>query len=640
MHQQKLFKIAWLLVTFLLVGSLFAFASIVYAFSPDTDLSTADASFWGEDAGDFSGYSVASAGDVNGDGLDDFLIGAYRDEEGGFDAGQTYLILGRANANWGMDCNLSNADASFWGEDSEDYSGYSVASAGDVNGDGYDDFLIGAYCNRDAGYEAGQTYLILGRAAVNWGMDFDLSNADASFWGEDSTDYSGYSVASAGDVNGDGRDDFLIGAYGDSEGGFDAGQTYLILGRAAADWGMDFDLSNADASFWGEDASDASGYSVASAGDVNGDGLGDFLIGAYGDDDGGAYAGQTYLILGRAAADWGRDFDLSKADASFWGEDADDRSGRSVASAGDVNGDGIDDFLIGAYDDEEGGGSYAGQTYLLLGSPVQYGLTISSASGGNVTTPGEGNFTYDDGTVVDLVATPDSGYQFVSWTGNVSTIGNVNAASTTITISGNYSITANFVAIHDLAITGTAGGSVSTPGEGTFTYDAGTVVDLVATPDSGYQFVSWAGDVDTIASVTDASTTITMNGDYVIVAVFEEESSGGGCFIATAAYGTPMAGEIQVLREFRDEYLLTDPLGRAFVDFYYRFSPPIAEFIAYHPGLKPIVRAGLVPVVAVSTVVVNTSPTEKIGILGLLVLVSVAVAICAARWRGRGSEYA
>ncbi|TET42282.1 MAG: hypothetical protein E3J60_02815, partial [Dehalococcoidia bacterium] len=82
-----------------------------------------------------------------------------------------------------------------------------------------------------------------------------------------------------------------------------------------------------------------------------------------------------------------------------------------------------------------------------------------------------------------------------------------------------------------------------------------------------------------------------------------------GCFIATAAYGTPIAEEIQILREFRDEYLLTNPLGRALVDFYYRVSPPIAEFITEHPSLKPIVRVGLWPAVVISAVIVNADPT-------------------------------
>ncbi|MGB5925894.1 MAG: X2-like carbohydrate binding domain-containing protein [Dehalococcoidia bacterium] len=111
------------------------------------------------------------------------------------------------------------------------------------------------------------------------------------------------------------------------------------------------------------------------------------------------------------------------------------------------------------------------------------------------------------------------------------------------------------------------------------------------------------------------------------------------CFIATAAYGTPMAEEIQVLREFRDEYMLTNPLGQALVDIYYRVSPPIAEFITEHPSLKPMVRAGLFPAVAMSAVGVNTSPVEKMVVVGLLVLVVAAVAVWATRRRGRGPEY-
>ena len=193
----------------------------------DTDLSAADASFIGEDAEDRSGISVSGAGDVNGDGYDDFLIGAYGDEDGGSDAGQTYLILGKSSG-WAMDTDLSAADASFIGEDSHDLSGCAVSGAGDVNGDGYDDFLIGAYGDEDGGSDAGQTYLILGKSS-GWAMDTDLSAADASFWGEYSHDLSGSAVSGAGDVNGDGYDDFLIGAYYDEDGGSGAGQTYLLL---------------------------------------------------------------------------------------------------------------------------------------------------------------------------------------------------------------------------------------------------------------------------------------------------------------------------------------------------------------------------------------------------------------------------
>jgi len=154
--------------------------------------------------------------------------------------------------------------------------------------------------------------------------------------------------------------------------------------------------------------------------------------------------------------------------------------------------------------------------------PLYYDLTISSTAGGNVITPGVGTFTYDEGTVVDLVAEADEGYRFDEWTGDVGTINNVNAATTTITMKGDYSITANFeeIAEYDLTISITGCGSVTSPGEGTFTYDAGTVVNLVATPDYSYRFVNWTGNVDTIVDVNAPITTITMNGDYTITANF------------------------------------------------------------------------------------------------------------------------
>jgi hypothetical protein len=158
-------------------------------------------------------------------------------------------------------------------------------------------------------------------------------------------------------------------------------------------------------------------------------------------------------------------------------------------------------------------------------SADRHNLTISSTGGGLVSTPGEGMFAYNAGTVVNLVATPAGGYEFVNWTGDVGTVGNVNAGSTTITMNGDYSVTASFAALppgqYGLTISSGDGGSVTTPGEGIFTRSAGTVVNLVATPDSGYEFVNWTGDVATIANRNAASTTISVNGDCAIMANFE-----------------------------------------------------------------------------------------------------------------------
>jgi hypothetical protein len=163
-------------------------------------------------------------------------------------------------------------------------------------------------------------------------------------------------------------------------------------------------------------------------------------------------------------------------------------------------------------------------------APTQYNLTISSTSGGSVITPGEGTFTYNEGTVVNLVAAEaEQGYRFVSWTGDVSIIADVNDATTTITMNGDYEITANFEAIatvkYSLATSSTTGGSVAMPGDGTFAYNEGVVVNLVAKSDEGYRFVDWTGNVGNIANVNSASTTITMNGDYSIIANFEQEEA-------------------------------------------------------------------------------------------------------------------
>lgn len=155
--------------------------------------------------------------------------------------------------------------------------------------------------------------------------------------------------------------------------------------------------------------------------------------------------------------------------------------------------------------------------------PLQYDLTISITEGGELVTPGEATSTYDEGTAVTLVVFPHTGYRFVNWTGDVDTIADVNSASTTITMNSNCAISASFVRIYSLTISSAPGGSVTTPGQGTFTYDVGRVVNLMATPASGYRFVNWTGNVATIASVNAASTTIAVNGNYSIAANFEEE---------------------------------------------------------------------------------------------------------------------
>jgi uncharacterized repeat protein (TIGR02543 family) len=158
-------------------------------------------------------------------------------------------------------------------------------------------------------------------------------------------------------------------------------------------------------------------------------------------------------------------------------------------------------------------------------APLQYELTVSSTEGGSVVSPGEGTFSYDPAEVVNLIAGSAAGYEFVNWTGDVADVASASAAVTTVTMNGDYSITANFgeIPVCQLTVSSTEGGSVTAPGEGTFSYEKGSVVDIVATGDVGYRFVGWVGDVDGVANVQARVTTIAVTGACAIVATFGAE---------------------------------------------------------------------------------------------------------------------
>jgi len=166
-------------------------------------------------------------------------------------------------------------------------------------------------------------------------------------------------------------------------------------------------------------------------------------------------------------------------------------------------------------------------------------LTSSSTAGGNVTTPGEGAFQYDNGTVVNLVATNDAHYHFVNWTGTAVTagkVGNPNSANTNVTMDGDYTVIANFAINQQSLTTSTStGGTVTTPGIGTYWYNYGTNANIAASANVGYHFVNWTGTGVTAGKVTNpnsASTTITMDANYAVQANFAINQ-----YIVTASAG-------------------------------------------------------------------------------------------------------
>ena len=314
---------------------------------PTIDASVADVKLVGESSSDRFGISVASAGDFNGDGKDDVIVGAYADDDGGDGSGCAFIFFGGVSPGT---INASVADIKLVGEDDHDYFGWSVSSAGDFNGDGKDDVIVGAEMDDDGGDGSGCAFIFFGRTVTG---TIDAANADVKLVGGDAGDGFGRSVSGVGDFNGDGKDDVIVGAWFDDDGDYDSGCAFIFFGRGSPP--DTIDVASADIKLVGTDREDRFGYSVSGAGDFNGDGKDDVIVGAYQDDDGGYRSGCAFIFFGGTAPGT---INASAADIKLVGEDSNDWFGYSVSKAGDFNGDGKDDVIVGArYDDDGGDGS-------------------------------------------------------------------------------------------------------------------------------------------------------------------------------------------------------------------------------------------------------------------------------------------
>jgi hypothetical protein len=366
----------------------------------------------GVSTGDRSGRSVSSAGDVNGDGFDDLIVGAPYDDPNGFNSGASFVVFGKTD---GTAVELSAVEAGTGGfvinGSAYDTSGWSVSSAGDVNGDGFDDLIVGARFDRPNGYYSGASFVVFGKAN---GTAVELSAVEAGTGGfvingVSAYDRSGVSVSSAGDVNGDGFDDLIVGAPNDDPNGSFSGASFVVFGKAD---GTAVELSAVEAGTGGfvingVSAGDRLGFSVSSAGDVNGDGFDDLIVGAFDDDPNGSKSGASFVVFGKMD---GTAVELSAVEAGTGGfvingVSANDYSGRSVSSAGDVNGDGFDDLIVGAVGDDpnepNSGASFVVFGGDFSGAATEVGTvgddTLTGTTANDVIFAGTGNDTLDGG---------------------------------------------------------------------------------------------------------------------------------------------------------------------------------------------------------------------------------------------------
>jgi len=336
------------------------------------------------------GRAVESAGDVNNDGRQDIIIGAPdADPPAGAEGGRAFVLFGQTSFAASVNVTSLNGSNGFVinGAAANDGLGSAVSSAGDINGDGIDDLIVGA---PGADLGAGASYVVFGRStafagtiaasSLNGANGFRITGAAAS-------DVSGYSVSSAGDINGDGVDDLLVGAIGaDPNMTSSAGTAYVVFGRTSG-FGASINLSTLNGSngfaINGVGDNDEVGIAVAPVGDVNGDGVDDILVGAlFADSPGRMVSGAAYLVYGTTTG-FASTISLATLDNPdglvFNGAAANDFAGGAVAGAGDVNNDGVADFIIGAVGSNGGGLNDSGSSYVVFGST---GLGVAPGTSG------------------------------------------------------------------------------------------------------------------------------------------------------------------------------------------------------------------------------------------------------------------
>lgn len=296
----------------------------------------------GAAAGDQFGYDVAIIGDGDGDTYSEFIVGAPYQDNPAVDAGRVYYYSAPITAS------AQAADGILKGEATLDHLGWAVAGGRDLDGDGFDDFIVSAPDNDAVASAAGKAYLFLNPPSGT----VNATTADAFFRGAAASDQFGYDVAMAEDVNGDGTDDLIIGAPGNDDAGSGYGKAYLWWGEA---FSGTYATSSADESIVGTYTNDGIGYRVAGAGDINQDGYGEVLAAGPMSSDFATNAGKVMYVHGPVT---------NRTPFIWFGATASDEAGRALAAVDDQDLNGFPEYAIGSQDAY---GNLYGEVYIRQG---------------------------------------------------------------------------------------------------------------------------------------------------------------------------------------------------------------------------------------------------------------------------------
>jgi Ca2+-binding RTX toxin-like protein len=333
----------------------------------------------------WTGWGLSGAGDVNGDGLNDILIGSPFEGTGGELAGAAYVVFGRASMTSVNLADVATGLGGFKLIGTHPYGqiGYagSMAGIGDVNHDGLDDVLFGAPTDPFSPGQ-GEAYVVFGTASTDPIDLADVAQGNGGFLirPEISNVNLGGVTAAVGDLNGDGLSDFGVSASV-------SGEFYVIYGRSGP-WST-VDLADVAAGIGGfkilAEGANESAFPMGAAGDVNGDGIDDLIVAAYTNDQSGEDAGAAYVVFGEESARETVDLAaIARGEGGFKivGEDAYDETGDTVVGAGDLNGDGYDDLLVSAAGDAEGGAERSGGSFVVFGKADTAQIDLADVANG------------------------------------------------------------------------------------------------------------------------------------------------------------------------------------------------------------------------------------------------------------------